>query len=120
MDGEAIGLRTTNTVEPHDGYGTFCANTKRGFEAVLNTISNIMFVCELDVYERQRIETLVDALERAAQIRRKLAMSKGVAVDHLKQHYQNGSAHLGRAAQRRRDAFLAAWFSQFWPVGRAR
>jgi hypothetical protein len=80
MDGEAIGLGTVGTVAPQDGYKTFWTNAKRRFEAVLNSISNTMPVHDLDAYERRRIETLVDALERAAQIRRKLATSGGVGT----------------------------------------
>ena len=115
MDGEAIGLGTVGTVAPQDGYKTFWINAKRRFEAVLNGISNTMPVRDLDAYERRRIETLVDALKRAAQIRHKLAISGGVGnVEHLEEHDQKGFAHLWRTAQRRRGAFLAAWFSQFW------
>jgi hypothetical protein len=80
MDGEAIGLGTTSTVAPRDGYKTFWINAKRRFETVLNGISNTMPVRDLDAYERLRIETLVDALERAAQIRRKVATSGGAGT----------------------------------------
>ena len=72
MDGEAIGLETASTVAPQEGYKTFWASAKRRFEAVLNSISNTMPVHDLDAYERRRIETLVDALERAARIRRQV------------------------------------------------
>jgi hypothetical protein len=36
-------------------------------------------------------------------------------MEHIEELDQNGFAHLWRTAQRRRAAFLAAWFSQFWP-----
>jgi len=36
-------------------------------------------------------------------------------VEHTEELDQNGFAHLWRNAQRRRSAFLAAWFSHFWP-----
>ena len=36
-------------------------------------------------------------------------------MEHTEELDQNGFAHLWRTAQRRRGAFLAAWFSQFLP-----
>ena len=80
MDGEAIGLETASTVAPQEGYKTFWASAKRRFEAVLISISNTMPIHDLDAYERRRIETLVDALERAEQIRRKVATSGGAGA----------------------------------------
>ena len=71
MDGEAFGSRAADTLAQQQGFATFWKNAKRKFESILNSISNTMPVHDLDAYERQRIETLVDALERAAQIRRK-------------------------------------------------
>ena len=80
MDGEAIGLGTVGTVVSQDGYKTFRTNAKRRFKAVLNSISKTMPIHDFDVYERRRIETLVDVLKRAAQIRHKLAISGGVGT----------------------------------------
>lgn len=80
MDGEAIGLGTVGTVAPQVGYNTFWTNAKRRFEAILNGIFNTTPVHDLDAYERRRIETLVDALDRAAEIRRKAATSEGAGA----------------------------------------
>jgi hypothetical protein len=80
MDGDAIEMGTVATVISQDGYKTFWANAKRRLKAVLNSISSTMPFHDLDAYERRRIETLVDALERAAQIRRKLATSGSVGT----------------------------------------
>ena len=71
MDGNTIKLEAADTLAQQQGFATFWKNAKRKFESILNSISNTMPVHDLDAYERQRIETLVDALERAAQIRRK-------------------------------------------------
>ena len=35
-------------------------------------------------------------------------------MKHLEEDGQNGFAYLWRTAQRRRGAFLAAWFTQLW------
>jgi hypothetical protein len=72
MDGEAIGLGTIGSVAlPQGGHPTFWTNAKRGFVSLLNSICNIAPHHDLDAYERRRIETLVDALDRAKQMRRK-------------------------------------------------
>jgi hypothetical protein len=64
MDGEAIGSGTVGTVVSQDGYKTLRTNAKRRFKAVLNSISKTMPIHDFDVYERRRIETLVDVLTR--------------------------------------------------------
>jgi hypothetical protein len=71
MDGEAIRFGAENTVAEQRESTAFWTNAKRRFESLLNSICNIVPHHDLDAYECQRIETLVDALDRAAQIRRK-------------------------------------------------
>lgn len=69
MDGEAFGSRAADTLAQQQGFATFWKNAKLKFESILNSISNTMPVHDLDAYERQRIETLAEALERAKQTR---------------------------------------------------
>jgi hypothetical protein len=69
MDGEAIGLRTADTVAQQQGFAVFWTNAKRRIGSFLNSVSNITPAHDLDAYERQQIETLVDGIHSAAQIR---------------------------------------------------
>ena len=69
MDGITIKSEAADTMAPTHGSKVFWTNAKRTFEAILNNICNIAPHHDLDAYERLRNETLVDALDRAEQIR---------------------------------------------------
>ena len=53
MDGEAIGLRTADTVAQQQGFAVFWTNAKRRIGSFLNSVSNITPAHDLDAYERQ-------------------------------------------------------------------
>jgi hypothetical protein len=69
MDGNTIKLEAADAMAPVHGFKVFWTNAKRRFESILNSICNIAPHHDLDAYERQRIETLAEALERVKQTR---------------------------------------------------
>lgn len=71
MHGITIKSEAADAMVPTHGSKVFWTNAKRRVEAILNNICNIAPHHDFDAYERRRIETLVDALDRAEQIRRK-------------------------------------------------
>jgi hypothetical protein len=70
MDGNTIKLEAADAMVQVHGFKVFWTSAERRVESLLNSLGNIMPADELDAYERRRIETLVDALDRAEQIRR--------------------------------------------------
>jgi hypothetical protein len=71
MDGVAIKSETTDAIATQHASKVFWTNAKRKIDSIINSICKIAPHHDLDAYERQQIETLVDALNCAEQIRRK-------------------------------------------------
>jgi hypothetical protein len=70
MDYASIGSRTTVCSAPQNDHLTLRTDARRRLEVLLSKICKIMPVVDLDADEGQRVETLIDALDRAALIRR--------------------------------------------------
>lgn len=69
MDHASNGLRTAAYPAPQENRLELWTIARHRIEALLDKVCKIMPGDELDAYERRRIETRFDALERAGLIR---------------------------------------------------